>query len=202
VGRCARAFRRGARPYNRAALAPFPRHAALARLDGVALTYCRCIRDELLAQGDGAASRAERSRVRAAAKQDAEEPDRPAAAALAEQRTKPGARARCQACESTPGRCGRGSATRAAHAAQPCATLSRACSSPSASTVMDQIGHTDPTFTLRVYRHAMPRDARSKRALRELVGLADQPSDWAATAFQSHLQPSRRLPGVEPNAGN
>ena len=46
--------------------------------------------------------------------------------------------------------------------------------------VMDQLGHTDPTFTLRVYRHGMRRDDASKRALRELVGLPDQPSDWAA----------------------
>jgi len=38
---------------------------------------------------------------------------------------------------------------------------------------MDQLGHTDPAFTLRVYRHGMRRDAASKQALRELVGLAD-----------------------------
>lgn len=37
---------------------------------------------------------------------------------------------------------------------------------------MDQVGHTDPAFTLRVYRHGMRRDALSKQALRELVGLA------------------------------
>ncbi len=42
--------------------------------------------------------------------------------------------------------------------------------------VMDQLGHTDPAFTLRVYRHGMRRDDASKLALRELVGL----SDWAA----------------------
>jgi integrase len=42
--------------------------------------------------------------------------------------------------------------------------------------VMDQLGHTDPAFTLRVYRHGMRRDQASKEALRELVGLAD----WAA----------------------
>lgn len=42
--------------------------------------------------------------------------------------------------------------------------------------VMDQLGHTDPAFTLRVYRHGMRRDDASKRALREPVGL----SDWAA----------------------
>jgi integrase len=37
--------------------------------------------------------------------------------------------------------------------------------------VMDQLGHTDPTFTLRVYRHGMRRDEKSKAALRELVGV-------------------------------
>jgi hypothetical protein len=36
--------------------------------------------------------------------------------------------------------------------------------------VMDQLGHIDPTFTLRVYRHGMRRDEASKDALRELVG--------------------------------
>jgi integrase len=42
--------------------------------------------------------------------------------------------------------------------------------------VMDQLGHTDPAFTLRVYRHGMHRDESSRRALRRLVGV----SDWAA----------------------
>ncbi len=42
---------------------------------------------------------------------------------------------------------------------------------------MDQVGHTDPAFTLRVYRHGMRRDAASRQALRELVGLADLGSD-------------------------
>lgn len=46
--------------------------------------------------------------------------------------------------------------------------------------VMDQLGHTDPSFTLRVYRHGMRRDEAAKLALRELVGLDDRPSDWAA----------------------
>ena len=43
--------------------------------------------------------------------------------------------------------------------------------------VMDQLGHTDPTFTLRVYRHGMRRDPVSREALRQLVGT----DDWAAT---------------------
>jgi integrase len=37
--------------------------------------------------------------------------------------------------------------------------------------VMDELGHADPGFTLRVYRHGMRRDDDSKRELRELVGL-------------------------------
>ncbi len=37
-----------------------------------------------------------------------------------------------------------------------------------------QLGHTDPAFTLRVYRHGMRRDEASKQALRELVGLVDR----------------------------
>jgi integrase len=40
---------------------------------------------------------------------------------------------------------------------------------------MDQIGHTDAVFTLGVYRHGMRRDEASKKALRELVGVADRP---------------------------
>jgi hypothetical protein len=48
---------------------------------------------------------------------------------------------------------------------------------------MDQLGHTDASFTLRVYRHGMRRDQASRRALRELVGL----SDWAADGQRSGL---------------
>ena len=39
--------------------------------------------------------------------------------------------------------------------------------------VMDQLGHTDPGFTLRVYRHGMRRDAAAKERLRVLVGVGD-----------------------------
>jgi integrase len=41
--------------------------------------------------------------------------------------------------------------------------------------VMDQLGHTDPSFTLRVYRHGMRRDRAARERLRGLVGAAD----WA-----------------------
>jgi len=36
--------------------------------------------------------------------------------------------------------------------------------------VMDQFGHTDPTFTLRVYRYGMRRDEDSRAQLSQLVG--------------------------------
>jgi hypothetical protein len=68
--------------------------------------------------------------------------------------------------------------------------------------VMDQLGHTGPAFTLRVYRHGMRRDERSKRALRELVGLLDQPSDWAATGSSRDLGASAngiRVPQTREN---
>jgi integrase len=41
--------------------------------------------------------------------------------------------------------------------------------------VMDQLGHADPGFTLRVYRHGMRRDPAAKEHLRALVGGVD----WA-----------------------
>ena len=56
--------------------------------------------------------------------------------------------------------------------------------------VMDQLGHTDPAFTLRVYRHGMRRDQTSKDALHSLVGL----SDWAAMGSSSDTDTSSDLP--------
>jgi integrase len=38
--------------------------------------------------------------------------------------------------------------------------------------IMEQLGHSDPTFTLRVYRHGMRRDEDSKAQLQALVGVA------------------------------
>jgi hypothetical protein len=35
--------------------------------------------------------------------------------------------------------------------------------------VMAQLGHTNPAFTLRVYAHAMRRDAGDKEALKAVV---------------------------------
>src|SRR5271157_1498617 len=37
--------------------------------------------------------------------------------------------------------------------------------------VMDQLGHTDPAFTGKVYRHSMRRDRESREQLRALVGV-------------------------------
>ncbi len=38
------------------------------------------------------------------------------------------------------------------------------------ASVMDQLGHTDPGFTLRVYRHGLRRDRAAREHLRTLVG--------------------------------
>ena len=38
-----------------------------------------------------------------------------------------------------------------------------------AGSVMDQLGHADPAFTLRIYRHGMRRDTAAKQRLRALV---------------------------------
>jgi integrase len=59
--------------------------------------------------------------------------------------------------------------------------------------VMDQIGHTDPGFTLRVYRHGMRRDGAAKERLQALVGGAE----WAATRSGE-----ARAPWTELAAGN
>jgi integrase len=51
--------------------------------------------------------------------------------------------------------------------------------------VMDQLGHTDPGFTLRVYRHGMRRDEDSRAQLAQLVGVANNakaPSPGVVTA--------------------
>lgn len=58
--------------------------------------------------------------------------------------------------------------------------------------VMDQLGHTDPTFTLRVYRHGMRRDAASRAALRELVGLVE----WSANSPQDQIDAPAPRPEV------
>lgn len=52
--------------------------------------------------------------------------------------------------------------------------------------VMDQLGHEDAGFTLRVYRHGMRRDPAARAALADLVGIdpasGPQPSVRAVVA--------------------
>ncbi len=55
--------------------------------------------------------------------------------------------------------------------------------------VMDQLGHTDPGFTLRVYRHGMRRDGAAKEHLRALVGGAE----WAAMGSSEAQTPWTEL---------
>ncbi len=56
--------------------------------------------------------------------------------------------------------------------------------------VMDQLGHADPGFTLRVYRHGMRSDSGAKERLRALVGGVD----WApmGTGAQNRAYPWSR----------
>src|SRR4051794_19929805 len=48
-------------------------------------------------------------------------------------------------------------------------------------TIMQQLGHTDAAFTLRVYAHSMRRDAAERERLRALV----EGRDWAPLALRS-----------------
>ena len=47
---------------------------------------------------------------------------------------------------------------------------------------MDQIGHTNAAFTLRVYRHGMRRGADEKARLHALVGGAEMAPTGTSTA--------------------
>jgi integrase len=55
--------------------------------------------------------------------------------------------------------------------------------------VMDQLGHTDPSFTLRIYRHGMRRDSESKTQLRALI----EGAEWAPTGTGSEKGPSKAI---------
>jgi len=55
--------------------------------------------------------------------------------------------------------------------------------------VMDQQGHTDAAFTLRVYRHAMRRTPQAKRQLAELVGAPH----WAPLGSTASNEPFQSL---------
>jgi integrase len=50
--------------------------------------------------------------------------------------------------------------------------------------VMDQLGHTESTFTMRVYRHGMRRDPASKELLQRLVLAAE----WATMGNSAHFE--------------
>ena len=65
--------------------------------------------------------------------------------------------------------------------------------------VMDQLGHADPGFTLRVYRHGMRRDPAAKERLRALVGGAD----WPTIANSAAQPPWSELAGTgRPSLGS
>jgi integrase len=63
--------------------------------------------------------------------------------------------------------------------------------------VMDQIGHSDAGFTLRVYRHGMRRDVDSKQRLRALVG-----ADGASKRHQKGTSSDIAPPGDAIAAGD
>jgi hypothetical protein len=56
--------------------------------------------------------------------------------------------------------------------------------------VIDQLGHEDAAFTLRVYRHGMRRGEYSKPALARLVGV-----ERAAKAKGASTEPLKSLMG-------
>jgi integrase len=65
--------------------------------------------------------------------------------------------------------------------------------------VMDQLGHADPGFTLRVYRHGMRRGPEAKERLRALVGGAD----WPTIANSDAQPPWNELAGTgKPSLGS
>jgi integrase len=71
------------------------------------------------------------------------------------------------------------------------ASILVACGEDPAS-VMAQLGHTDPKFTLRIYTHLMRRDDGDRERLRTLVYGARESDEMTdeATASTGHLDPS------------
>jgi integrase len=69
-----------------------------------------------------------------------------------------------------------------------------------AGVVMDQLGHTDPGFTLRVYRHGMRRDQASRDELRRLVGLERSGTDSVSGTISGTNPRIERVSSV--TAGN
>ncbi len=64
--------------------------------------------------------------------------------------------------------------------------------------VMDQLGHTDPGFTLRVYRHGMRRDRAAKERLRVLVVGAN----WPSPDVEAPRAPTAGIAGLMPAASS
>jgi integrase len=64
--------------------------------------------------------------------------------------------------------------------------------------VMDQLGHTDPGFTLRVYRHVMRRDRAARERLRALVGGAE----WAPSGTGAQSGALAQFVAVGPPGAN
>ncbi|MGH2916438.1 MAG: tyrosine-type recombinase/integrase [Solirubrobacteraceae bacterium] len=67
--------------------------------------------------------------------------------------------------------------------------------------VMDQLGHTDPSFTLRVYRHGMRRDEASRNALRALVGAADRAAAGSSVVNVSFAPVASEAAGMKKPRG-
>jgi hypothetical protein len=65
---------------------------------------------------------------------------------------------------------------------------------------MDQLGHTDPSFTLRVYRHGMRRDGKSKDQLRALVGAVEMAPSGTSEDIEGLTEANRPMgaAGFEP----
>ena len=60
--------------------------------------------------------------------------------------------------------------------------------------VMQQLGHTDAAFTLRVYAHAMRRDAGDKERLKALV----EGRDWAPSGTNERQRDTNRASAETP----
>ena len=58
---------------------------------------------------------------------------------------------------------------------------------------MQQLGHTDPAFTLRVYTHMMRRESGEREALKALVQDADWASIGQPVVARSPLTPVERV---------
>lgn len=60
--------------------------------------------------------------------------------------------------------------------------------------VMDELGHTDPAFTLRVYRHSMRRDDKSREQLRTLVGAVEMAPIGTSEQNNGQTVPAQHAP--------